>query len=193
MKTPRPRGFTLVELVLVLAILTALLALLFPVLGAARKTARMTTCLSHLRQLGLAVSLYQGEYDGYPTPHRWINSVADRRLLVCPDDTTFVPRGTATSYTFRYRIPPDFQPFWQALDVHPNLVLALCRHHSERNELSLGELDVPRYPYRLVLRANGAVQRVAMSQIREVPIPSGRVEFTHLYPGEPGYAEAAQP
>ncbi len=63
----RPRGFTLIELLVVISIIAILAAILFPVFARARDAARTTSCLSNLRQLGLAMQMYADGYDGiYP-------------------------------------------------------------------------------------------------------------------------------
>jgi prepilin-type N-terminal cleavage/methylation domain-containing protein len=56
-------GFTLVELLVVVALLTVLAGLLFPVLAQARDRARQTTCLSNLRQIGQAQLQYLEDWD----------------------------------------------------------------------------------------------------------------------------------
>jgi prepilin-type processing-associated H-X9-DG protein/prepilin-type N-terminal cleavage/methylation domain-containing protein len=56
-------AFTLVELLTVLAVLTLLAALLFPVLARALDRGRQATCLAHLRQLALAHQLYVLDWD----------------------------------------------------------------------------------------------------------------------------------
>ena len=57
------RAFTLIELVVVLALIFILAALLFPVFAAARERARSTRCLSNLKQISLAVLLYAQDFD----------------------------------------------------------------------------------------------------------------------------------
>jgi len=57
------RGFTLIELLVVIAIIAILAAILFPVFAQARATARATTCLSNLKQLGLGMLMYVQDYD----------------------------------------------------------------------------------------------------------------------------------
>jgi type II secretory pathway pseudopilin PulG len=47
----------------VIAIITILAAILFPVFAAARAKARQTVCLSNLRQIGLAIDMYAQDYD----------------------------------------------------------------------------------------------------------------------------------
>jgi prepilin-type N-terminal cleavage/methylation domain-containing protein/prepilin-type processing-associated H-X9-DG protein len=60
-------GFTLIELLVVIAIIATLAAILFPVFAQAREKARQTSCLSNMKQLGLAFEMYKQDYDGiYP-------------------------------------------------------------------------------------------------------------------------------
>lgn len=70
------KGFTLIELLVVIAIIAILAAILFPVFARARENARKANCLSNLKQLGNALSMYVQDYDErYPAA-----DYADSRL-----------------------------------------------------------------------------------------------------------------
>lgn len=56
-------GFTLIELLVVIAIIAILAALLFPVFAQVRENARSIQCLSNVRQIGLAFTMYVQDYD----------------------------------------------------------------------------------------------------------------------------------
>ncbi|MFP4144363.1 MAG: prepilin-type N-terminal cleavage/methylation domain-containing protein [Phycisphaeraceae bacterium] len=62
-------GFTLVELLVVLAVIAVLIALSLPALRRAREAAQATVCLSNQRQLGIATMTWSADYAGrYPQP-----------------------------------------------------------------------------------------------------------------------------
>lgn len=59
----RRTAFTLIELLVVIAIIAVLAAILFPVFASAKRTAKRTTALSNVAQIGKALHLYLNDYD----------------------------------------------------------------------------------------------------------------------------------
>jgi prepilin-type N-terminal cleavage/methylation domain-containing protein len=77
LKKRRVSGFTLVELLVVIGIIALLIAILMPALSKAREQAKVTQCLSNLRQLGLGVQLYRhANQDYYPPRIGWVRNFA---------------------------------------------------------------------------------------------------------------------
>src|SRR5579872_4474010 len=67
-RQPGRSGFTLVELIVVIAIIAVLIALLAPCLSRARAQARTVQCMSNMRQVGLALLSYADAHEGYLYP-----------------------------------------------------------------------------------------------------------------------------
>src|SRR5262245_24963456 len=63
----RTRAFTLVELLVVIAVIGILVALLLPAIQAAREAARRAQCLNNVKQVCLSVQNYESAHKAYPT------------------------------------------------------------------------------------------------------------------------------
>lgn len=90
------RAFTLTELLVVIAIISILAALLMPALSGAKSKANSISCLNNIRQLGLSLTMYASDHDGYYPPRReptnaWPTPLftyyKDPKILKCPSDS----------------------------------------------------------------------------------------------------------
>ena len=68
-------AFTLIELLVVISIIALLIAILLPALQAAREEARAIACGSNLRQAGIALQAYVGDFDGRLPPYSYATSL----------------------------------------------------------------------------------------------------------------------
>lgn len=63
---PARRGFTLIEVLVVVGVISLLIALILPAVQSARESARRTQCAANLRQIGIAMNVYVGTEGSFP-------------------------------------------------------------------------------------------------------------------------------
>src|SRR5690606_31552537 len=87
------KGFTLLEVLIIGAIVTILASLLFAVFGRVRENGRVAACQSNLKQLAIGVQQYVQDHDGR-FPHDThplkpiLPYVKDKNLFQCPSAST---------------------------------------------------------------------------------------------------------
>ncbi len=84
-----PAGFTLVELLTVIAIIAILATLLMTTFSSVKRQAREAVCTSNLRQIGIALELYLDDFRKRPADLVMLagtNHLGDGRILSCPAD-----------------------------------------------------------------------------------------------------------
>jgi len=140
------RGFSLIELLVALSIVAILAALLFPTFASARRNAHMTECASNLHQIGIALKVYSGDWDGRYPPNN-VNMLKVRKQLVwelltpytqnsqifhCPDELSAWDKDLGYEYrTFLNGSPID--PLELAPAPGSGTVVAMCDQHLVRS------------------------------------------------------------
>ena len=83
----KPQRFTLIELLIVIAIIAILAGMLLPALNKAKKSAMNSSCMSNMRQQGLAMNLYINDFNEYYTPYT--DRIFDSQITIEKDSWVF--------------------------------------------------------------------------------------------------------
>jgi general secretion pathway protein G len=124
------KGFTLVELLVVIGIISVLIAMLLPALNKARQQAQVVQCMSNMRQIGMGIQMYTQQNKGMFPPRKlsdpgyiaghwlWINLLLDSRVIasdITPSKTTryskvfYCPAFMAGSAPINMADPDNFR------------------------------------------------------------------------------------
>ena len=175
------KGFTLIELLVVITILGILAAMLFPVFLRARERARMTTCASNLHQMGLAIQMYEQEWNdrqpimapGYETKpggcaiKQYQPYDPDKETYHCPDDDMSITKNRPCAWFYRYRdqYPPQDWPqdakgrplLGVQIAPAPESVVMYCNNHIQGDPITGNPAVSGNY---IALRESGTVSVV---------------------------------
>lgn len=160
------KGFTLIELLVVIAIIAILAAILFPVFAKSREKARQASCVSNLKQIGLACMSYAQDFDEKNVPaFKWANNtdlylwgdliqpyMRSYQLLVCPSH----------DWTWSTNRPPVLNPATNVIsrtDLRSSY--AICDMNVDQN--------------------GNAIYPVAGSSIGQIPDPAGTIFVTETW------------
>lgn len=144
------RAFSLVEVLVVITIISALVAIALPVLGRARENGRRASCKSNMRQIGLALQMYRQDWDGMdpdkglrlshsqmglpdrPDPIMF-NYGLGRQVWFCPSGVIYRPDLGSTYYLMFFMSEyADPSRDWEGLAAQrgQDYPLLLCDSHN---------------------------------------------------------------
>lgn len=92
MKKTYQKGFTLIEMLVVIAIIGILATILTPTLTRARERAKRAKCMSNLKQIGYLIAMYETDKEKYPADINELitemekEGAIDKRIFQCPSD-----------------------------------------------------------------------------------------------------------
>jgi len=111
----RCSGFTLLELIIVIAILAVLIGILVPVGAKARKLSENATCQTRIRGIAVAMMAYYTDYNEFPSSQHWVG----KGNVTTPDH-----RGR--NALALYRLRDDLHVSDLQADVHPRSRVRQC-------------------------------------------------------------------
>lgn len=150
----RRRGFSLVEILVVVGIVVLLVAILLPVISSVKASSRTSVCSSNLRQLGQAIELYSQDNDHYPRgldPADKFTSLWNGSYMVSTDtlNTTPILATVLSSYVRNdalWSCPADsgfdtIESSGEALDARPSCYEKFRMSYFYRTELTFLDLS----------------------------------------------------
>lgn len=166
------KGFTLVELLVVIAVIALLIGVLLPSLQKARAYARRTICANHTRSTGMAISTYASAHDGevpkdprnnpwlwdltYAATDQLIETGAARETFYCPSNTEQVAEDDR------------FWRFTEAMQIGANASMNLPGEEPQTNRENYYRVTNYIYTFDTEQGRNQQIYRKYFSKIQKV-------------------------
>ncbi len=126
----KARGFTIIELLVVIIMIGLLLAVVRPMLSSSAARTRVLQCEANLRHVSVAMDAYVQDYDAFPQNLAVLDdSLQDRDLLVCP--------GTSERYFYRAPGPDTDTDEVVAACIDPDSAHARAPHRQRSCYIAL--------------------------------------------------------
>ncbi|MCS6776569.1 MAG: DUF1559 domain-containing protein [Chloroherpetonaceae bacterium] len=205
MRSGHRSAFTLIELLIVIAIIAILAAMLFPVFAQAREKARQSGCISNLKQLATATMMYTQDYDETFPNAQWIGPAAfpphwyfgesvrdllepyvrNASIFVCPSDTelarlTLRATGKPFGLSYQYHGNP--------LGNGNNIVKRIYFNDNSGKPMASRTGGVPLSTQAIVGQRSSPIQGTALATI---PNPAQNWMFADAWPGVHGGSETS--
>ena len=156
------RAFTLVEMLVVIAIITLLASLLLPAVARTKETGRSAACLSNLHQIGIALQLYvQDDQNHLPVMFdKSVDSIGTNRptidvvlaaqlgnlqVLRCPSDNQGIFEATRSSYSWNSALNGQDADHLELLGLTDNPHQIPVMMDKEKFHILRGELRAKNY------------------------------------------------
>ena len=186
------RGFTLIDLLVVVAIISLLAAILFPVFARARENARRASCMSNLKQIGLGFMMYVQDYDErfpmayyYSNPADWCNGGGQTQTdSTKPGHLFVVSNGCKSGHWITFQ--DVIYPYTKSVQV---FVCPSATYGQNDGSLQLS------YGYNRKISKIGSPTPVALADVREASKLVMILDYNtqwNLYPNGNDYSDWAK-